>query len=214
MARTFVSKSTLHLISLVWMVVAESSTVAALPEYPAAEAKKHVGEQAVVVGEVDCIDHGRRHVDIIIGGCDLRRSLLWIVLPNDVSGPELDPEQIRNVTVAVTGKIESSGGIPQITVKATTQIQPRSALQVNYIGRAYDKEQRGDLDGAIADLEQAIEHQPVRRDEACEHLALLKEKRGDWAGALAAFDKLVSLDPHKSGSYYVRAMAKKQHGDF
>src|SRR5439155_647414 len=83
-------------------------------------------------------------------------------------------------------KIESSTGTPQITIQSTTQIQPRSALQTNYIGRAYDKEQRGDVAGAIEDLEQAIEHQPARRDEACEHLARVKEKRGDWAGGLAA----------------------------
>ena len=29
----------------------------------------------------DCIDHGRRHVDLQIGGCDLRKALLWIVVP-------------------------------------------------------------------------------------------------------------------------------------
>ena len=184
------------------------------PQYTAAEANKHIGEKATVVGEIDCIGHGRRHVDLQIGGCDLQKALLWIVVPNEVSGPELDPEQIRNVTVAVTGKIESSMGTPQITIKSTTQIVPRTALQTNYIGRAYDKEQSGDLDGAMQDLNQAIEHQPARRDEACEHLARVKEKRGDWAGALAAYDRLVALDPNKSGSYYVRATAKKQHGDF
>jgi tetratricopeptide (TPR) repeat protein len=183
-------------------------------EYTAAEARKHIGERATIVGKVDCIDHGRRHVDLQIGGCDLKKALVWIVVPNEVSGPELDPEQVRNVMVAVTGKIESSGGTPQITIKSTTQIQPRSALQTNYIGHAYDKEMQGDFDGAMEDLEQAIEHQPARRDEACEHLARVKEKRGDWAGALAAYDRLVALDPNKSGSYYVRATAKKQHGDF
>jgi tetratricopeptide (TPR) repeat protein len=184
------------------------------PQYTAVEARKHIGERAIVVGEIDCIGHGRRHVDLQIGGCDLQKALLWIVVPNEVSGPELDPEQIRNVIVAVTGKIESSMGTPRITIKSTTQIVPRTALQTNYIGRAYDKEQSGDLDGAIQDLNQAIEHQPARRDEACEHLARVKEKRGDWAGALATYDRLVALDPNKSGSYYVRATAKKQHGDF
>src|SRR4029077_8919248 len=59
-----------------------------------------------------------------------------------------------------------------------------------------------------------VEHQPARRDEACEHLARLKEKKGDWAGALASYDRLVALDPNKAGSYYVRATAKKEHGDF
>ncbi len=202
------------IVTAIAALLGTASATGLIPQYTAAEAKKHIGERAIVVGEIDCIDHGRRHVDLQIGGCDLQKALLWIVVPNEVSGPELDPEQIRNVTVAVTGKIESSMGTPQITIKSTTQIVPRTALRTNYIGRAYDKEQSGDLDGAIQYLNQAIEHQPARRDEACEHLARVKEKRGDWAGALAAYDRLVALDPNKSGSYYVRATAKKQHGDF
>src|SRR5206468_2029033 len=88
------------------------------------------------------------------------------VVPLDASGPELDPETVRGVQIAVTGKIELAGGTPQITIKSTTQIVPRTALRTNYIGRAYDKQQQGDIDGAIADLERAIEHQPDRRDEA------------------------------------------------
>ncbi|MEP7015033.1 MAG: tetratricopeptide repeat protein [Verrucomicrobiota bacterium] len=163
---------------------------------------------------MDDIGHGRRHIDLIIGGSDLRKAQLWVVLPNDFAGSEVDPETLRGVSIAVTGKIESSGGTPQITIKSTTDIQARSALQTNYIGNAYDKETKGDLDGAIEDLNQAIEHQPVRRDEACQHLAGVKAKRGDWAGALAAYDRLVSFDPNNSDSYYTRATAKKQHGDF
>ena len=202
---------------IVTAIAASLGTVSAtglIPEYTAAEAKKHIGERSTIVGKVDCIDHGRRHTDVLIGGCDLRKALLWIVVPLDASGPELDPETVRGVQIAVTGKIELAGGTPQITIKSTTQIVPRTALRTNYIGRAYDKQQQGDIDGAIADLERAIEHQPDRRDEACEHLAGVKEKRGDWAGALAAYDRLVSFNPNNAGSYYVRATAKKQHGDF
>ena len=183
-------------------------------EYTAAEAKKHIGETATVVGKVDNIDQGRRHFDLIVGGPNLRKAQLWIVVFNETPGPELDPEELRNVTIAVKGKIESSSGIPQIRIKSTTDIQARSALQTNYIGHAYDKETHGDLDGAMKDLEQAIEHQPVRRDEACEHLASLKAKHGDWQGALAAYDRLVSFDPNKANSYWARAAAKKEHGDF
>ena len=54
-------------------------------EYTAAEAKKHIGEKATVVGTIDCIGQGRRHVDLQIGGC-LPNTLVWIVLPNDTTG--------------------------------------------------------------------------------------------------------------------------------
>jgi len=201
---------------LVWIALAlfEPCIAAGLPEYPAAEARKHIGERATVVGTVDCLDKGRRHTDVIIGGCDLKKAALWIVVPDEVAGHALDCETLRGVEIAVTGKIDSSTGIPQITIKSTTDIQARSALQTDYIGQAYDKETKGDLDGAIKDLEQAIEHQPARRDEACEHLASVKEKRGDWTGALATYDRLVSFNPNNPGPYYARATAKKRHGDF
>ena len=91
---------------------------------------------------------------------------------------------------------------------------PRTPLQTNYIGRAYDKEQQGDIDGALQDLEKAIAHQPARRDGACQHLAKLKEQKGDWQGALAAYDKLAGFNTNKADSYWVRATAKEQHGDF
>lgn len=213
--RIAAARSRVYIIAAaVAALLGTASATGLIPEYTAAEAKKHIGERSTIVGKVDCIDHGRRHTDVLIGGCDLRKALLWIVVPLDASGPELDPETVRGVQIAVTGKIELAGGTPQITIKSTTQIVPRTALRTNYIGRAYDKQQQGDIDGAIADLERAIEHQPDRRDEACEHLAGVKEKRGDWAGALAAYDRLVSFNPNNAGSYYVRATAKKQHGDF
>ena len=117
--------------------------------------------------------------------------------------------------IAVTGKIESAGGTPQITIKSTTQILPRTALQIQLLSVAPTiKNSKGDIDGAIADLDKAIEHQPARRDEACQHLAKLKEQKGDWPGALAAYERLIGFDPNNSSSYYVRATAKKQHGDF
>ena len=213
--RIAAARSRVYIIAAaVAALLGTASATGLIPEYTAAEAKKHTGERTTIVGKVDCIDHGRRHTDVLIGGCDLRKALLWIVVPLDASGSELDPETVRGVQIAVTGKIELAGGTPQITIKSTTQIVPRTALRTNYIGRAYDKQQQGDIDGAIADLERAIEHQPDRRDEACEHLAGVKEKRGDWAGALAAYDRLVSFNPNNAGSYYVRATAKKQHGDF
>ena len=81
---------------IVTTIAALLGTVSAtglMPQYTAAEAKKHIGETATVIGKVDCIDHGRRHVDLIVGGCDLRKTLLWIVVPDEASGPELDRGQ-------------------------------------------------------------------------------------------------------------------------
>lgn len=142
-------------------------------------------------------------------GCGAKSDFNVVVRTEQVNGAEFE-----GVTIAVSGKIERFQDAVQIVIQFAPQIVPRTPKQTDYIGRAYDEEAKGDISGAIEDLNQAIEHQPTRRDEACEHLARLKEKRGDWAGALAAYDRLVSFDPNKSGSYYVRATAKNQHGDF
>ena len=166
-----------------------------------------------MVGKVECISAGRTYHALDLDGCS-PNSPFWIIVNDDASGPELDVNELQDVTIAVTGKIERQDTQPWIVVKSTTQIVPRTPKQTNYIGHAYDKEQKGDIDGAMADLNKAIEHQPTRRDEACQHLASLKAKHGDWQGALAAYDKLVAFDTNKADSYYVRATAKKQHGDF
>src|SRR5207249_774631 len=184
------------------------SATGLIPEYTAAEAKKHIGERSTIVGKVSCIDHGRRHTDVLIGGCDLRKALLWIVVPLDASGPELDPETVRGVQIAVTGKIELAGGTPQITIKSTTQIVPRTALRTNYIGRAYDKQQQGDIDGAIAEYDKAIalcdrqiagtattdSASPLGSDPYFSR-GHAKELKGDIDGAVADYTQVIANNP-------------------
>ena len=186
-----------------------------LPEYSATEAAKHIGETARLVGMVDCIEHGRRHTDVEIGGC-LPHTLLWVVVPNDVSGPELDCEQLRGVTIAVTGKIESPGGIPQVVVKSTEQIVPRTSPNPNYLASANHKENTGDLYGAIADLDRAVEltHDPGTYIER----AGLKEKKADFVGAIRDYDELIerSADTNaftRAEYYQSRAKLKIKKSD-
>jgi tetratricopeptide (TPR) repeat protein len=197
------------------IVIAQSLPARAMPEYTAAEAPKHIGQKATVVGRVECISAGRTFHSLELDGCS-PNSPFWIIVNDDASGPPLDVQELQDVTIAVTGQIEKRDvySHPWMVVKTTSQIVARTPKQTDYIGRAYDKEQKGDIDGAIADLNEAIEHQPKRRDEACEHLAMLKDKQGDWAGALAAYDKLIAFKPNDGGPYYSRAVAKKQHADF
>jgi len=179
---------------LVTAIAALLGTVSAtglIPQYTAAEARKHIGERATVIGKVDCIEHGRRHTDVLIGGCDLQKTLLWIVVPDEVSGSKLDCGQLRGVTIAVTGKIEFSGGTPQITINSTSQIVPRTPLNPDYFSSAMEKQSQGDFDGAIADLDRAVEltHEAsiyVQRAE-------VKQKKGDLDGAIADCDRALQL---------------------
>ncbi len=184
-----------------------------LPEYTAEEAAKHIGEKATVVGKVECIDAGRTFHALDLDGC-MPNSPFWIIVKDDASGAELNIQDLKGVTIAVTGKIERPQTQPWLVVKSTTQIQPRSALNTDYISRAHQKEADGDVDGAIELFGRAIKHQPDRRNEAYEFRGRAKERKADWNGALADYDSLVALDPNNANSYYVRATAKKQHGDF
>jgi tetratricopeptide (TPR) repeat protein len=185
-------------------------------EYTIAEARKHIGENATVVGMVTCVGNGRRHTDLEMGGC-LPATLLWIVVPNDVSGPELDCWKLPGVTIAVTGKIESSEGTPQITIKSTTQIVRRTSLDPNYLTSANEKENKRDLDGAIADLDRAIDltHEPGVYMQR----ARLKENKGDVAGAIRDYDQMIEqharLDEAVRASYHDnRAKLKIKNRDF
>jgi tetratricopeptide (TPR) repeat protein len=185
----------------------------ALPEYTAAEAPKHIGEKATVVGKVGCIDAGRTYHMLSLDGCT-PTSPFWIIVNDNASGPDLNIQDLKGVIIAVTGKIEVQDTQPWLVVKSTTQIQPRTSLNTDYISRAHQKEAEGDLDGAIELFGRAIEHQPDRRNEAYEFRGRAKERKADWNGALADYDSLVALDPNNANSYYIRATQKKQHGDF
>jgi uncharacterized repeat protein (TIGR03803 family) len=189
---------------------------AAYHEYSAAEAYKHIGETARLTGMVDCLGNGRRHTDVQIGGC-LPYTLLWVVVPNDASGLEMDLSKLLGVTITVTGKIESSGKIPQVTVKSTTQIVPGPSPEPNYFASASEKEFKPDLDGATADLDRAIEqtHDPG----AYIQRARVKEKKADFAGAIRDYDELIerSVDTYavaRAEYYDGRAKLKIKNGDF
>jgi len=187
-----------------------------MPEYPAFEAYRHIGETARLFGMVDCLQNGRRHTDVLLGGC-LPHSLLWVVVPNDAAGPELDLWKLRGVTIAVTGKIESSDQIPQVTVQSTNQIMPRPSHELNYLASANEKQNKGNLDGASADLDLAVEqsHDPGAYIE----LARIKEKQGDVAGAIEAYDELIGLSADtyavaRAEYYDSRAKLKIKNADF
>jgi tetratricopeptide (TPR) repeat protein len=198
--------------ALALMTISKQTAARTLPEYTAAEARKHTGETATVVGRVDCLDHGRRHTDVLIGGCDLKKTSLWVVVPEEVSATDLDPGQLRGVTIAVTGKIESSGGTPQITIRSASQIVPRTPLNPDYFSSAMEKQSHGDFDGAIADLDRAVEltHEAdlyVQRSE-------VKQKKGDLDGAISDYDQLLEHYPDKGVYYLKRAVLKKKKGDY
>ena len=67
-----------------------------------------------------------------------------------------------------------------------------------YHQRAVARFAAGDTQGAIADIEQTLQHQP-RDFAALRTLAMSAESRKDWKGAYAAWQKLLEIDPKTPG---------------
>ncbi|MEO6970889.1 MAG: tetratricopeptide repeat protein, partial [Chthoniobacterales bacterium] len=123
-----------------------------------------------------------------------------------------DGGQLRGVTIAVTGKIESSGGIPWITIKSMKQIVLRTASHPDYLKQAMDKQANGDPDGAIADLDRAIEltHEPSLYIQRAE----IKVKKDDLEGAISDYDQLIERHPQQGVFYLSRARLKMKKRDY
>lgn len=207
------------------LAMIESAIAGTLPEYTAAEAKKHIEETATVVGRVDCIDHGRRHKGLLFDGC-FPNPVFCVVRPEDASGPELDAGALRGVAVAVTGKITSLGGIPQTRVKKTSQIVPQTKPGTDHLQRGNEKEPQSDATGAMAEYDKAVgtgkrDYAGVITDSSRpielltdhfvshpnDHLTLVlaqaysgrgeaKEAMGDPAGAITDYENSVRNDPN------------------
>jgi tetratricopeptide (TPR) repeat protein len=82
----------------------------------------------------------------------------------------------------------------------------------DYYDRGVIRQNQGDLDGAIADYNRAIELDPgVTR--AYNNRGLAKYKKGDIDGAMADYNRAIELDPKPAYSYVNRASVKGRKGD-
>lgn len=67
-----------------------------------------------------------------------------------------------------------------------------------YARRAVARFDTGDINGAIADVQQALKREP-RHFEAFQILSRIAENRGNPKGAFAAWQKVLEIDPHTPG---------------
>lgn len=93
----------------------------------------------------------------------------------------------------------------------TTLFRPNSWRA--YYTRAYTKEKKGDLDGAIADFNHAIEINP-KHAEIHVNRGVAKAKKGDLDGAIADFDHAIELDAKNLYAYWDRGLAKSKKSDY
>ncbi|HEY4271888.1 MAG TPA: tetratricopeptide repeat protein [Candidatus Udaeobacter sp.] len=209
--RIAVARSRVYIIvTAVAALLGTALATGPIPQYTAAEAPRHIGEKATVVGKVECIDAGGTFHCLCLDGC-LKTSPFWIIVKDDASGPELNVNELKGVTIAVSGKIERPQTQPWLVVKSTTQIVPRTKLNPDYLGRARQKESQGDLDGAIAEFDHAIElnHESTAYIERAE----VHMKKSDLDSAISDYDQLIERYPE--GVYYLkRAGLKMKKSDY
>src|ERR1019366_198984 len=81
-----------------------------------------------------------------------------------------------------------------------------------YLNRGIAKKQKGELDGAIADYNRAIELDP-RVVIGYNNRGTAKSAKGDLDGAIADYNRAIELDPRFVIGYLNRGNAKTQKGD-
>jgi formylglycine-generating enzyme required for sulfatase activity/Flp pilus assembly protein TadD len=89
-------------------------------------------------------------------------------------------------------------------------LQTKRAVELTE--RGVEKDSKGDLNGAIAEYNKAIELDP-KYALAYYNRGVAKEKKGDLDGAIADYDKAIELDPNSADAYSNRGSIRDDRGD-
>jgi tetratricopeptide (TPR) repeat protein len=82
----------------------------------------------------------------------------------------------------------------------------------DYVSRGYARQDKGDLEGAIADFTKAIEVDP-RYANAYYNRGIARQAKGDHDGAIVDYTKAIEIDPRDAKAYYNRGIARLAKGD-
>ena len=108
-------------VTLAGSVIAQK-TLVSFPVYTALEAHEHVGETATITDKVDRVHQsGKGSISLNMGGTDPNPAFTAFV-PARSAAQFPQPQQYEGRTVAVSGKITSHRGKPEIIVTSPAQI--------------------------------------------------------------------------------------------
>ena len=164
-----------------------------LSEYMAAEARKHVGEKAIVTGRVlQVVDYPGTCITYLFGAdSDSAGPLFLIRLKKDSTDPKVDVAPLMNRMVAVSGTIMGTRP-PSIEVESSSQIVTE---------RKYNLEE---LDAAITRAGQALAADPhdsnayYRRGMALEKKAGLQQSPDSYRAAIDDYNQSIKLDASRA----------------
>jgi tetratricopeptide (TPR) repeat protein len=87
---------------------------------------------------------------------------------------------------------------------------PRTAA--DYARRGFERESRGDLEGAISDYDHAIDLDP-KNPQTFYWRAVARQTKGDWDDAFADYNALLALRPDDADAYSNRGFVRQTRGD-
>jgi tetratricopeptide (TPR) repeat protein/V8-like Glu-specific endopeptidase len=127
----------------------------------------------------------------------------------DREGKEGEGEKTgRNLGIVVErfGPIARNLGV-QLTQPVATLPTNQSLNASDYFLRANEKSDRGDIPGALADLNQAIALNP-KYDIAYNNRGLIQYKQNNWSQALADYNQALAINPKNDSSFNNRGLLK------
>jgi tetratricopeptide (TPR) repeat protein len=119
---------------------------------------------------------------------------------------------LRMVLACILVLISQVAAFGQEAAKGLFNPEANVQNAITYDSRGLAKEKKGDLDGAMADYNQAIKLNP-KDASAYDNRGNVKRKKGDLNGAMGDFNQAIQLNPQLGLAYRNRGNAKKKKGD-
>ncbi len=143
---------------------------------------------------------------IVLGG--------WLAMRGaarpQATAPPAAPRRAPAPPPAVPALADEKGDRDAIADATKTELVP--GLAADWVNRGIDRGQRGDFEGAIADLTRAIELDPTLA-AAWANRGYARSQRGDPDGAIVDETKAIELDPGSPNAYLIRGSARGLKGD-
>ncbi len=122
------------------------------------------------------------------------------------------PTNLRALALTVRATQLNDLGMADKAMSDLVQaIELAPSLPFAYVARSEIGADRGDLKGALADINMALKLEPDKGDTLVSR-GLLRMMMEDKEG-LADFDQAISIDPHNAGYLQMRSMARRHSGD-